>query len=113
MNKTEHLLICLAEECAEVAQRASKALRFGLAEVQPGQSLTNAERIGLEFRDLLAVAEILEDEFGIYMHQHDKRGIHEKKEKVRQFMAYSEQCGTLQSDDGGAGWAGLDQVQMP
>jgi hypothetical protein len=35
MNPTEHLLSCLAEECAEVAQRASKSLRFGLSEVQP------------------------------------------------------------------------------
>jgi len=29
----EHLLIILAEECSEVAQRASKALRFGLREI--------------------------------------------------------------------------------
>lgn len=28
MNRSEHLLSCLAEECAEVAQRVSKALRF-------------------------------------------------------------------------------------
>lgn len=27
MNKTEHLLTCLAEECAEVGQAAAKALR--------------------------------------------------------------------------------------
>lgn len=112
MNRTEHLLTCLAEECAEVAHRVSKALRFGLAEVQPEQTLTNAERIGLEFRDLLAVFEMLEEECGLYMHC-DKLGIEFKKNKVRKFMEYSEQCGTLQSENGGAGWAGLDQVQMP
>lgn len=30
MNATEHLLVCLAEECGEVAKECSKALRFGL-----------------------------------------------------------------------------------
>ncbi len=35
MNRRDHLLDILAEECAEVAIRVSKALRFGLDEV-PG-----------------------------------------------------------------------------
>lgn len=35
MNRTEHLLSCLAEECAEVAQRVSKAVE--LAEHWEGQ----------------------------------------------------------------------------
>lgn len=30
MNKAEHLLTCLAEECAEIQQAVSKALRFGV-----------------------------------------------------------------------------------
>lgn len=55
MNINEHLLTCLAEECSEVAQRVSKALRFGLDEVQAGQPLTNAERIAEEMVDLNAV----------------------------------------------------------
>ena len=29
MTREEHLLTIVAEECAEVAQRATKALRFG------------------------------------------------------------------------------------
>lgn len=99
MNRTEHLLTCLAEECAEVAQRASKALRFGLAEIQPGQNFTNAERIALEFRDMLALAEMLEDECGLYLYWHDKPGIERKKIKVREFLEYSKQCGTLHSDE--------------
>lgn len=55
MTRQELVLNQLAEECAEVAQRVSKALRFGLDEVQPGQSLTNAERILSELVDLRAV----------------------------------------------------------
>ena len=47
------LLEILIEECAEVQQRATKALRFGLAEVQPGQMLNNAQRMAEEYGDLL------------------------------------------------------------
>lgn len=49
MNLQEHLLSCLAEECAEVGQCVSKALRFGLQDAQPGQPLTNLERMALDF----------------------------------------------------------------
>lgn len=94
MNRTEHLLSCLAEECAEVAQRVSKALRFGLDEVQPGQPHTNAQRIGQEFHDLLAVVEMLEEE-GSLDRPTDTHAIERKKAKVLAFMEYAEQCGTL------------------
>ena len=49
------VLTIIAEECAEVAQRCTKALRFGLTEIEPGQERTNAFRIGLEFGDLVAI----------------------------------------------------------
>jgi hypothetical protein len=51
------LLEILIEECAEVQQRATKALRFGLAEVQPGQPLNNAQRMAEEYGDLREVAD--------------------------------------------------------
>jgi len=54
MTLDEHLLICLAEECSEVVQRITKALRFGLDEVQPGQEFTNSQRIGQELIDVAA-----------------------------------------------------------
>jgi hypothetical protein len=46
------LLEILIEECAEVQQRATKMLRFGVNEVQPGQLLDNSERLGLEVGDV-------------------------------------------------------------
>jgi hypothetical protein len=49
------LLTILIEECAEVQQRATKALRFGLSEIQPGQLFTNKFRLGGEVGDLLEV----------------------------------------------------------
>jgi hypothetical protein len=58
-GRTRELLICAAEECAEVTQRITKALRFGLDEVHPGQPLTNAQRIAGELGDLQAVVNML------------------------------------------------------
>lgn len=52
------LLEILIEECAEVQQRATKALRFGPTEVQPGQPLTNVQRMSLEVGDLLEVIDM-------------------------------------------------------
>jgi hypothetical protein len=51
------LLTILIEECAEVAQRATKMLRFGVNEVQPGQELTNRARLSDEAGDLFAMLE--------------------------------------------------------
>jgi hypothetical protein len=52
------LLIILMEECAEVQQRASKALRFGLDEIQPDQPHDNVHRLSLEVGDLVAVLDL-------------------------------------------------------
>ena len=93
MNRNEHLLMILAEECAEVAQRVSKALRFGLDEVQPGQELTNEQRIWGEMNDLAGVGEMLIEarkSGGLC-----REAVEAKKAKVEKFLAYSEQCGTL------------------
>jgi len=98
MNQVEHLLSCLSEECAEVSQRASKALRFGLLEVQPGQLLTNSERIVAELVDLQAIIEMLIEIEAI---QYDivRSEIDRKKEKVKKFMKYAaEECGALTDD---------------
>jgi len=53
------LLTVLSEECCEVGQRVCKALRFGVAEVQPGQPMSNAQRIADELGDLLGVMDAL------------------------------------------------------
>lgn len=94
MTIPDHLLLCLSEECAEVAQRVSKALRFTLDEIQPGQEKTNAERIAEEMDDLFAVYEML-NEKGILRHS-----ITERRElkmiKLEKFMAYSQEMGVLE-----------------
>jgi NTP pyrophosphatase (non-canonical NTP hydrolase) len=100
MNRSEHLLTCLAEECAEVAQRVSKALRFGLAEVQPGQPLNNAERIMEELDDLFSVANILMED-AILHRANGLSGITiaAKRAKIEKFMAISREQGTLTAEE--------------
>lgn len=89
MNETEHLLTVLTEECCEVAERACKAARFGLAEIQPGQPEDNKRRIEKELADLVATAELL----GFTIRDEDKAA---KREKLKKFMDYARSIGTLE-----------------
>ena len=98
MTRDEHLLSCLAEECAEVAQRVSKALRFGLEEVQPGQPFTNAERIVYELIDLKAVVGMLEDPKLLAPLGDDSSLVADKVRKVNSFMQYAKAMGALQGE---------------
>ncbi|MBY3231932.1 hypothetical protein [Rhizobium laguerreae] len=96
MNRREHLLTILGEEGVEVAQRCSKALRFGLDEVQPGQELTNAQRIRGEYIDLVAVYRMLVEDGAIEpLSDADLPDMEMKRQKVEKFLAYSRDCGTL------------------
>jgi hypothetical protein len=52
MTPDQYHLCKIAEECAEVAQRALKAQQFGLDETQAGQPLNNLDRLVGEFHDL-------------------------------------------------------------
>lgn len=97
VNKNEYLLTCLGEECNEIGQRASKALRFGLAEVQPGQPLSNVERLAAELDDLMGVLQLLREQ-GVMDYQPNPARIADKQAKLRAFMGYSESLGTLQAD---------------
>ncbi|WP_161992633.1 RNA-guided endonuclease InsQ/TnpB family protein [Aureimonas leprariae] len=76
----------------------SKALRFGVDEVQPGQTLTNAERLHGELLDLLAVWDMLADLRVVprpNFWQLDCDAIDAKQAKVEKFMAYAVEKGAL------------------
>jgi hypothetical protein len=94
MTTKEHLLSCLAEECCEVGQRVSKALRFGLEEIQPGQNQTNAQRIVYEFTDLLAVFDMLGRE-KIIDASIDPIALAKKMSKVQKYIEFAKSKGTL------------------
>lgn len=93
LTEEQYLLICLMEECDEVSQRAAKALRFSLDEAQPGQDLTNAERICVELVDLVTVVDELVKRGAIERPQ--ICGI--KRAKIRHFMGYSRAQGILEA----------------
>jgi len=95
MTRDEHYLTILAEECAEVAQRVSKALRFGLGEVQAGQPLTNAQRIEEELRDLSAVAAICEERGLVDRARATHEEVRAKKEKIERHFEISREHGRL------------------
>ncbi len=95
MNRTEHLLFKLAEECAEVTQEASKAAIFGIDEIMSGQLSTNRERVVKELNDLWAIVEMLG------LQQVNREWIEAKKTKIEHWMAYAENaCGTLAAEKG-------------
>lgn len=95
MNRQEHLLTIIAEECAEVAKCTSKSIRFGLySRGELGLDKTNLEKLKEEFNDLVASVELLEDELEIDIKQ-DLELKENKKQKIQKFLKYSENLGTL------------------
>lgn len=103
MTRTEHLLTILAEECAEVAQRVSKALRFGLHEIQEGQPLNNADRILAELRDLDEAVNMLVKEGSLTTHPSIRTEAHDQKRaKVERLLLMSAKLGTLNENAGTA-----------
>lgn len=96
MDRLGHLLWIVGEEGGEVAQRASKAARFGMDEVQPGQNLTNYERIVQEYADETAAMKMLAEEHGQpFPPPNFKAMVEAKIDKVEEFLIYSAECGTL------------------
>jgi len=92
MTNEQYLLTLLAEECAEVGQRATKAIRFGLEDpkgAQPGFS-SNKERLIEEINDLLVVVEMLFGENYV-----DKTQQNNKKEKIQKYTQLSKELGQL------------------
>lgn len=98
MTRTEHLLSIVAEECAEVAQQCSKALRFGLTEVQPGQPLNNAQRIAYEYADLVAAMILLSRECDGILPNIGDENLEVKRSKIEHYLEYSRIVGCLNSD---------------
>lgn len=86
------------EECAEVAQRLSKAKRFGMEEVQADDHanpdrLNNCERVWGEYVHLCAVMEMAGFSLRAVLLR-DLAAL-EKQRKVEKYLEYSKTCGTL------------------
>lgn len=94
MDRTEHLLTILSEECAEVTQCVTKSLRFGLEEKQPGQIFTNRSRLQGEVNDLVAIIEMLISEGELEPLSFVEKEA--KKARVERHLIYSRECGRLE-----------------
>ncbi len=95
MNVKEHLLTTLSEECAEVQQAASKALRFGPQDIGPETTKTNAENIEKEFIEAMVVRDMLR-EMGVLKYPDKFMSIYlAKRERVEQFVEYAKSKGTI------------------
>ena len=95
ISRQKFLLALLAEEAAEVAQAAIKAIRFGLEEVKEGTNTTNAERLRGELHDLMGILVMLNDETTL-AYSDDLDAIHAKRERVEKYYAYSKSIGEVQ-----------------
>ena len=101
MTRLDHLLWKVSEECNEVGKRASKAARFGISEVQPGKTETNAFRLVREYLDLQVSMTMLCDEdprvrdaFAELFGGHPGYAT-QVRAKIEHFLEYSRQQGTL------------------
>lgn len=100
MTRDEHLYTIAGEEGVEIAQRCSKAVRFGGDEVQPGQPDNNRTRILREFADLVGVLEMLGFVNLVPPSCALRPWIDAKKAKVEHYLRYSAECGTLAAVEG-------------
>lgn len=90
MTNEQFLLLKLMEECAEVAQRASKQFQFGSEEKEPNQDKTNAVRLQDEIYDLLCIVEMLGFEATVYDSQ-----VFRKEVKLEKYKKYSKEIGAM------------------
>jgi len=93
MTRTEHLLVCLSEECGEVQHTISKILRFGWIHEWPGTGKTNLDVLSDEVNDVLAVIRMLIKEGYDIPLDICKQG--EKQKKVEKFILHAKSIGTI------------------
>ena len=101
MKYTQFLLIKVMEECAEVTQRASKAIQFGLTEIEPNQNLTNLERLNTEVKDLIIVLAELDtytQSVGGVDCLPTEDEMDAKLKKIEKYLNYSKDIGEIKLD---------------
>jgi len=95
MNREQMALLKLMEECNEVSQRCAKAIKFGLEEKQPGQELTNRQRLYEEAVDVIAALDVLTDRGILDMDKVTNPEVAARKEKITKYDEYSRSLGIL------------------
>lgn len=93
INKTEYLLLCLAEEFGECQKEIIKCIRFGLHN-SPDNTKSNFERLNHEWCDMLALVELLMKEDICLAYNSDL--VKSKKKRVEYYMNRSKEFGILE-----------------
>jgi NTP pyrophosphatase (non-canonical NTP hydrolase) len=93
MNVQEHLVVCLAEECGEVIQAATKFLRFGAMDRKPGTNITNSRKLYDELCDVETLIKMLRDSGAI---GGIPQATTEKEHKVLDHIVIARKLGTIQ-----------------
>jgi hypothetical protein len=98
MQEQEYLLTCLLEELAEVQKEISKALRFGLKDIDPNhpEAGNNLHKIETELTHVNAVLELLADRCQFKVDLHNRETQQTKRRRLLDFMQYSRDKGTLE-----------------
>ena len=98
LGPDQYHLTKIAEEAAEVSQRALKAMQFGFGETQPGEAEDNLQRLVGEYQDLVITFENMASYFeGLDITISDAQ--REKRlAKMQKFLELSQRLG--QVDDG-------------
>jgi len=102
MKQFENILITASEECAEIQQAISKALRFGLDNHHPDRpNFTNADDIMQEFIQLCAVIELLQcmGKLPMYCDSFVQSTKNKKVENIVKWQQVSIDCKTLEVDE--------------
>ena len=100
LTREQYLLTLIQEECAEVAHRASKCLRFGIDEAREGHK-PNIKLLAEEFLDLLTVISMLDSDldgkFGDQFTDDESIDYENAKiDKVEKYFKYSQELGTAE-----------------
>jgi NTP pyrophosphatase (non-canonical NTP hydrolase) len=94
LKTIDHYLAALGEEAGEVQQAVGKALRFGLLDRKPNTKTTNWVQLRKEVHDIIAVYELLCDEFD-RVETIDRKLIERKKSKVARYLDYANDRGRI------------------
>lgn len=92
VNLKQHLLLLLMEECGEVAQAAAKCIRF-TPEHATVDNPTNFENLVLEFNDLIAIVELLQEE-DLHLERIEHL-VEYKKLRLKTYIQISKDMGTV------------------
>ena len=98
MNKGEYLMVVAAEECAEIQENISKAIRWGVSNHHPDKpETTNGYEILKEFNQLRAVIDMLI--IGRHIpgisHEEADKIYRDKVAAVEHWQTYSKDIGTV------------------